>query len=547
MGFLSTFVGILGFGIGLPMGLVVGFFFFIYSKPKEVEEPDITPLQDLDTDTLLGILPDIPNWVKSPDYERVDWLNKFVLEMWPYLDKAICNTIRSMAKPIFADYIGKYQIKDIDFENLSLGTLPPIFYGMKAYEMNDRQLVMEPAIRWAGNPNIVLAVKLMSTKIRIQLVDVQIFADPRIHLKPLVPTFPCFANVVVSLMEKPHVDFGLKVLGGDIMSVPGLYRFVQETIKKQVASLYHWPQSLEIPILDTSTAAIQKPVGILHVKVVRAVKLLKMDILGTSDPYVKLKLSGVTRPTKKTTIKMRNLNPEWNEDFKLIVKDPETQVLELQVYDWDKFGGHDNLGMQIVPLKQLTPHEPKLFTLDLLKSFDMKDTHDGKSRGQLMVELTFDPFKLESDSFKGPEDEPMMRKQSSMEKAIDDASVSCEGGALLVSVISAKEVEGEHHTNPYAQILFRGEKKKTKTIKNTRRPRWDEQFSYMLDEPPLHEKMRIEILSKRRSFGFMRKESLGFLDITLADVVNNERINDRYNLINSKNGSIHVALEWQTI
>lgn len=227
MGFLSTFVGILGFGIGLPMGLVVGFFFFIYSKPKEVEEPDITPLQDLDTDTLLGILPDIPNWVKSPDYERVDWLNKFVLEMWPYLDKAICNTVRSMAKPIFADYIGKYQIKDIDFENLSLGTLPPIFYGMKAYEMNDRQLVMEPAIRWAGNPNIVLAVKLMSTKIRIQLVDVQIFADPRIHLKPLVPTFPCFANVVVSLMEKPHVDFGLKVLGGDIMSVPGLYRFVQ--------------------------------------------------------------------------------------------------------------------------------------------------------------------------------------------------------------------------------------------------------------------------------------------------------------------------------
>jgi Ca2+-dependent lipid-binding protein len=33
--------------------------------------------------------------------------------------------------------------------------------------------------------------------------------------------------VVVSLMEKPHVDFGLKVLGGDLMSIPGLYRYVQ--------------------------------------------------------------------------------------------------------------------------------------------------------------------------------------------------------------------------------------------------------------------------------------------------------------------------------
>uniref|UniRef100_A0A803MLH2 Uncharacterized protein n=1 Tax=Chenopodium quinoa TaxID=63459 RepID=A0A803MLH2_CHEQI len=515
MGFVSTFIGILGFCIGLPIGLAAGFFFFIYSKPKDVEEQVVTPLQEFDTDTLLSVLPDIPNWVKSPDYERVDWVNTFVSDMWPYLDKAICNTIRSTAKPMFADYIGKYQIKDIDIENLSLGTLPPTFYGMKVYETNEKQLVLEPAIRWAGNPNIVLAVKLMSAKIRVQLVDVQVFANPRIHLKPLVPTFPCFASIVVSLMEQPHVDFGLKVLGGDVMSIPGLYRLVQETIKKQVASLYHWPQSLEIPVLDTSTVAIQKPVGILHVKVIRAMKLLKMDLLGTSDPYVKLRLSGVKRPSKKTSVKKRNLNPEWNEDFKLIVKDPETQVLELQVYDWDKFGGDDKLGMQVVPLNQLTPHEAKVFTLDLLKSFDVNDSPDKKLRGQLVVELTFDPFKLESDSFAAPGDE-MMSKQNSLTKSLSDASITSEGGALL-------------------------------TIKKNRNPRWDEHFSFMIDEPPLHEKLCIEILSKRRTFGFTRKESLGFVEITLADVVNNGRLNEKYNLINSKNGIIHVELEWQTV
>lgn len=88
---------------------------------------------------------------------------------------------------------------------------------------------------------------------------------------------------------QPHIDFGMKLLGGDIMSIPGLYRlvqvlilfqsgnwnshfnfpicdfalkgkkifiiicFLQDTIKKQVASLYLWPQTLEIPILDAST------------------------------------------------------------------------------------------------------------------------------------------------------------------------------------------------------------------------------------------------------------------------------------------------------
>lgn len=82
--------------------------------------------------------------------------------------------------------------------------------------------------------------------------------------------------------------------------------------------------------------AIKKPVGILHVKVVRAIKLLKMDLLGSSDPYVKLSLSGERLPAKKTSIKKKNLNPEWNENFKLIVKDPQSQVLNINVYDWDK-------------------------------------------------------------------------------------------------------------------------------------------------------------------------------------------------------------------
>jgi ABC-type phosphate transport system permease subunit len=35
MGFLNTLVELLGFGIGLPFGLLIGFFLFVYSKPKD--------------------------------------------------------------------------------------------------------------------------------------------------------------------------------------------------------------------------------------------------------------------------------------------------------------------------------------------------------------------------------------------------------------------------------------------------------------------------------------------------------------------------------
>ena len=81
---------------------------------------------------------------------------------------------------------------------------------------------------------------------------------------------------------------------------------------------------------------MKKPVGILSVKVVRAMKLKKKDIMGASDPYVKMKLSEDKLPSKKTTVKHKNLNPEWNEEFNMVVKDPESQALEVIVYDWEQ-------------------------------------------------------------------------------------------------------------------------------------------------------------------------------------------------------------------
>jgi len=73
---------------------------------------------------------------------------------------------------------------------------------------------------------------------------------------------------------------------------------------------------------------------------VRALNLRKKDLLGASDPYIKLKLTEDRAPSKKTSVKHRNLNPEWNEEFNISVRDPESQVLELVVYDWEKVTIH---------------------------------------------------------------------------------------------------------------------------------------------------------------------------------------------------------------
>ncbi|GLT34969.1 hypothetical protein SLA2020_094560 [Shorea laevis] len=538
MGLLSTILGVFGFGIGTSIGLVIGYYMFIYFLPTHVEGPTICPLVDQDSQTLQRMLPEIPLWVKNPDFDRVDWLNQFIGYMWPYLDKAICTTAQNIAKPIIAEKIPKYKIQSVEFETLTLGSLPPTFQGMKVYTTDEKEIIMEPTLKWAGNPNIIVAAKAFGLKATVQVVDLQVFASPRITLKPLVPAFPCFAKICVSLMEKPHVDFGLKLLGADAMSIPGLYRFIQELIKEQVANMYLWPKALEVTIMDPSKA-IKKPVGILNVKVLRAMKLKRKDLIGSSDPYIKLRLTEDNiATTKKTTVKHNNLNPEWNEEFSLVVKDPETQTLELVLYDWEQVGNHNKMGMNIIPLKDITPEEPKVFTLDVLKNMDPNDAQNEKSRGHIVVEVEYKPFA--DDQI--PDD---VEDSNKVEKAPEGTPAS--GGLLVVIIHEAEDVEGKYHTNPHVRLLFRGEEKKTKRVKKNRDPRWEEDFQFMLDQPPINDKIHVEVISTSSRMGLLHpKENLGYVLISLADVVNNKRINEKYHLIDSKNGKIQIELQWRT-
>ncbi|KAG0555022.1 hypothetical protein KC19_12G137600 [Ceratodon purpureus] len=538
MGVISTILGLVGFGWGISLGLVVGYFLFIYLQPTEVKDPIIRSLGEMDAKSLEELLHEIPLWVKNPDYDRVDWLNKFLKDIWPYLDKAICKMVRQQAQPYIDQYGPKYKMDSIEFESLTLGTLPPTFVGMKVYDTKEKEMILEPSFKFAGNPNIIVAVKAFGLKATVQLVDVQVFATARITLKPLVPVFPCFSKIVVSLMDKPHVDFGLKLLGGDVMAIPGLYGFVQETIRDQVAAMYMWPKTLEIPVIDDPSAA-KRPVGIVEVKIIRAKNLVKKDFMGKSDPYVKLQLVN-TVLSKTTRTKMSTLNPEWNETFKLLVQDPKSQSLELQIFDWEKIGAHEKMGMQIVPLKDLVEDQPKTYTVPLVKNMDPNDeANTRKNRGEITFEMTFKPFKEEDNN-----EDIAAEAMDGSQRGSDNPN----GGLLSVTIHQAEEVEGKHHTNPFVEVHFRGEKKKTSVIKKNRDPRWDTEFTWDLADSPASDKLHIEVHSKGSSMNMVhRQESLGYVDIPLNDVVKNKRINETYSLTDSGRGKIQVELNWRTV
>lgn len=95
MGILGSLLGILGFGVGISIGLIVGYFLFIYFEPTDVKDyPESTAFDEIEPNTLVDLLPELPLWVMNPDYERVNWFNDFIANMWPYLDKSILANIR---------------------------------------------------------------------------------------------------------------------------------------------------------------------------------------------------------------------------------------------------------------------------------------------------------------------------------------------------------------------------------------------------------------------------------------------------------------------
>lgn len=56
-------------------------------------------------------------------------------------------------------------------------------------------------------------------------------------------------------------------------------------------------------------------------------------------------------------------------------------------------------------------------------------------------------------------------------KSMDDGQFangvkSSEGGLLSVIIHQAQELEGKHHTNPFVEVNFRGDKKKTPVSSN---------------------------------------------------------------------------------
>lgn len=89
----------------------------------------------------------------------------------------------------------------------------------------------------------------------------------------------------------------------------------------------------------------------LHVRVIEATDLPKMDVLGKIDPYCILYSSSSSKKQKTKTIK-KNYNPKWNQDFTFPVANLQVDKLHIELFDYDEIGSDDAVSKMDLPISQ---------------------------------------------------------------------------------------------------------------------------------------------------------------------------------------------------
>ncbi|KAH0790455.1 C2 domain containing protein [Histomonas meleagridis] len=84
----------------------------------------------------------------------------------------------------------------------------------------------------------------------------------------------------------------------------------------------------------------------LHLKVVEAANVPKMDIITQSDPYCVISLS-TSNKKWKTSVKDNTNKPQWNEEFCLPVSPNLSDVLTITMFDKDLFKDDEIATLQI--------------------------------------------------------------------------------------------------------------------------------------------------------------------------------------------------------
>ncbi|XP_062263551.1 synaptotagmin Va isoform X2 [Platichthys flesus] len=203
--------------------------------------------------------------------------------------------------------------------------------------------------------------------------------------------------------------------------------------------------------------------NMLIVGILQAQDLPAMDMGGTSDPYVKVYMLPDKKKKFETKVQRKNLCPVFNETFSFKIPYTELggQTLVLQVFDFDRFGKHDNIGEIKIPMNSIDLAQPINEWKDLVGG----EKEEIEKLGDVCISLRYVPT----------------------------------AGKLTVNIMEAKNLKKMDVgglSDPFVKVVLqlngkRLKKKKTSVKQNTLNPYFNESFSF---EIPFSQIQKLQVV-----------------------------------------------------
>uniref|UniRef100_A0A672HM62 Extended synaptotagmin-2-A-like n=1 Tax=Salarias fasciatus TaxID=181472 RepID=A0A672HM62_SALFA len=422
---------------------------------------------------------ELPPWVHYPDVERVEWLNKTVRQMWPFICQFVDKLFRDTIEPAVKGanpHLGSFCFTKID-----MGDKPLRVNGVKVYTENvdKRQVIM----------------------------DMQI---------SLLLRRPPHSVSAVSVFQLLDINWsGLT----NMLDIPGVNGLCDNMLQDIIYSYLVLPNRITIPLVgEAQLAQLRFPVpkGVLRIHFIEAQELLGKDkflgglIKGKSDPYGVIQ---VGTELFQSRVIHETVHPKWNEVFEALVYDHSGQNLSIELFDEDT-DKDDFLGCLTVDLAELQ----KEHKVD--EWFTMEDVATGKLHLKLeWLSLMKTPERLD-------------QVLSSIKADRGHANDGLSSALLVVFLDSARNLpSGKKVTsdpNPFVQFTVGHKSFESKTKYKTNEPVWEETYTFLIHNPRTQQ-LEVEVKDEKHEC------SLGTLTVPLQSLLEAEdmTLNQRFPLKNS--------------
>ncbi|XP_062338234.1 extended synaptotagmin-2 isoform X2 [Osmerus eperlanus] len=493
---------------------------------------------------------ELPPWVHFPDVERVEWLNKTVKQMWPYICQFVDKLFRETIEPAVKG--ANPHLSTFSFTKIDMGDKPLRVNGVKVYSENvdKRQIIMDLQISFVGNTEIDVDIKKYYCRAGIKSIQLQ--GTLRVVMEPLLGDMPLIGALSVFFLQKPLLDINWTGLT-NMLDIPGLNGLCDNLIQDIINSYLVLPNRITIPLVgDTQLAQLRFPIpkGVLRIHFLEAQELIGKDkflgglIKGKSDPYGIIQIG---KQLFQSKVIKENVNPKWNEVYEALVYENTGPHLDIELFDEDT-DKDDFLGSLMIDVSELQKEQKvdewfvleevasgklhlKMEWLSLLSTPEKLDqvlssvkadrglANDGLSSALLVVFL--DSARSLPSVFEGNVGCGYLKERRA------SGLVFCENTASLYrTLFSGKKVSSD--PSPFVQFTVGHKTCESKTRFKTNEPVWEETFTFLIHNPKSQE-LEVEVKDEKHEC------SLGTLKVPLTELLEAEEmmINKRFPLKNS--------------